>query len=227
MTKLIFPSEYSLGKLVIYNDWRGKAREVPNAQGAIQIAENDRVILTVNEETCYRMERLREIKPNILHGVSIYELEMQWSDLSELSRLSGLELVGLYKVRVSPAQLQQLAGLSGLRFLHLNFVKLLPSLGWMNKMHRLEILGLGFSDIGDMELQTLPPLEISTLMVYGTRVSDQSIAKLASLQSLTWLDVSETRMTEEGRSRLAELLPNCRIRDDGGVRRSGKIRSSA
>lgn len=225
MTELIFPSEYSLGKLVIYNDWRGKAREVPKAQGAIQIAQNDRVILTINEETCYRMERLREIEPNILHGVSIHEFDIQWSDLSELSRLSELQLVGLYNVRVSPVQLQQLSALRELKFLHLNYVKSIPTLDWVSDMHRLEIFKLAYSEIGDKELQTLPPIEISSLGLSGTRVSDQSIAKLAGVQSLSWLDIAETRMTEEGRSRLAALLPNCRIRDDGGVRRSGKIRS--
>jgi len=211
MDKLIFPSDYSLGELTI---WKGEdaVRIIPQAQGVVPVDDDEWVILRANQETCDKMERLREIPPNVLRGFWIEDLDIAGCDLSELSRMSGLELVGLSRVRITPLQFKQMADLTELRRLDLNHTIPILTLDWMHRMQRVEKVALHYADIGDEQLRTLPQLGIQSLILCGTRISDRSIPKLASLQSLKYLDLCEKRITEEGRSRLAQFLPNCFIR---------------
>jgi hypothetical protein len=55
-------------------------------------------------------------------------------------------------------------------------------------------------------LSTLKELDLS-----GTKISDEGLARLGRLDRLEQLDLRDTRTTETGVSQLKKLLPNCEI----------------
>jgi len=61
--------------------------------------------------------------------------------------------------------------------------------------------------------------KLSFLTLRSCRITDKALVRLASLRSLTFIDLYGTEVTPEGASFLKKSLPECRIfvgRDKGG-----------
>lgn len=213
MIEAQFPKEYSLGELTVYKNAIGDPRLI-EASGSVQLSEDDWVILSVNQETCSNMQRLRGVPPNAIHGVAFMNLDLSTCDLSMLSTTPPLEFVGIVRGNLTSNHKQKLSFLTQIKILDLTGTKNLGSLDWLREMRNLERLLLSFADIGDEELISLPKIQPTSVSLLGTQVSDKSVARLAAINSLTYLELTLTKVTEQGRKTLGELLPNCHIRFD-------------
>ena len=80
------------------------------------------------------------------------------------------------------------------------------------------IEGFGLSNVDEDFADLLPELKslanLKSIGLANTAITDDSLKQLAGLHTLVVLDLSETRTTLEGRSRLRRSLPNCAITPD-------------
>jgi hypothetical protein len=87
-------------------------------------------------------------------------------------------------------------------------------IGRCKALRSLDIYGTAVSDRG-VEVIVAEALnsgpQISSFVLRSCRISDQALVRLASLGSLTFLDVFETEVTPAGTSFLKNSLPGCRI----------------
>jgi serine/threonine protein kinase len=83
---------------------------------------------------------------------------------------------------------------------------------------KLLFLGLGGLEITDAGLLHLAgQKKLSYLDVHNTKVTDAGLEPFKECPDLTWLFVQGTKVTPEKLAELAQALPRCHIRHDGGV----------
>jgi len=85
----------------------------------------------------------------------------------------------------------------------------LEAMAGVPTLRHLDLCARGITDIGVRNLARLPNLQI--LWLSQTAITDASVDTLAGMGSLRELAVGGTRMTPEGKARLAAALPQCRF----------------
>jgi hypothetical protein len=78
----------------------------------------------------------------------------------------------------------------------------------MTALRHLDVCCPGVTDEGVRTLSGLKRLEV--LWLSNCRITDESVAPLSRLKSLRELALGKTGITQSGRQRLRELLPQCR-----------------
>jgi hypothetical protein len=150
-----------------------------------------------------------------LRELSFEGTELVADDLAEvakLGRLQALDLSGQARV-MTPAALAHVARLSSLTTLRLasgEDVLKNASLAPVGKLARLRVLDLSdngsITDQGVEQLANLRALEV--LSFRGCyRIGDRALAQVASLSSLTTLDLSVTRVSDSGIATLSSRTP--------------------
>lgn len=88
----------------------------------------------------------------------------------------------------------------------------------MAELKELRTLYLGFSSIAPDQLRTLAVLEkVEKLGLQGcSRVDDTALAELSKWKGLKYLDLQETKVTDQGLAELRQAKPNLKI-ISGGV----------
>jgi hypothetical protein len=75
----------------------------------------------------------------------------------------------------------------------------------------IELLILSHTRVQGPALAQLDSVPIKWLMLDGTDIDDGCVASLQRIESLVFLDVTGTRITDAGMSRLQASLPDCQI----------------
>ena len=78
----------------------------------------------------------------------------------------------------------------------------------MTVLRHLDVCCPGVTDEGVRALSSLKELEV--LWLTNCQITDESIAPLSRLKSLRELALGKTGITQSGKQRLRELLPQCR-----------------
>jgi hypothetical protein len=296
---LIFPKDYSLGRITVYRQNEREPSEFLDARGSVQVPKNSKLFLDLSQDVCDDLRRVHSIPKSLLaNGISISERSLATTDFRELFslRLHSLAITSCDVLR--PEQLQQIGKLNSLEHLNLDRTPFEPSdFSWVIELsnlralllsgtgangtcipflaglHRLEDLHLADCKINDQDAQAIwrfvglkavnlgkcpitdraldgvgcssvlvslsaPDTAISDegveilvaealrtgqklsfLTLRACRITDKALVRLASLRSLTFIDLYSTEVTPEGASFLKKSLPECRIfvgRDKGG-----------
>ena len=101
-----------------------------------------------------------------------------------------------------------------LRELNLRAQKITDAgVGRLASLADLTELNLGQTQISAKGLAALAPLvKLEKLVLWKCqRIGDDAILTLSQWKGLKWLDVEGTSITDAGRAKLRETLPNCRM----------------
>ena len=106
------------------------------------------------------------------------------------------------------------AGLPQLKELHAIYTPISGSgLQYLADSKSLQTLDLYACPITDKSLVTIASLKhLRSLNLIGSKITDDSIETLLQFQNLEYLGIGSTRISESGRNRLAEALPDsCKL----------------
>jgi serine/threonine protein kinase len=134
--------------------------------------------------------------------------------LSHLRTLTDLEQLHFAGAAVTGRGLADLKGLTRLRGIDARFTPAddagLAASAALPALAELNLEGAGrITDGGLAVLRSHPTLRV--LLLRSTSISDDAIPHLATLTGLTQLDLTDSRVTEAGRQKLREALPNCKV----------------
>lgn len=144
-----------------------------------------------------------------LRGLSALDLSGSTVTDAGLARLNSPVNVQSLFLDGTPIKGTGLAHLAGARRLRsLSLARSHASdLGMVQLIHFTELtyLDLGNTPVGDLGLGHLSAHKLDILDLRGTKVSDEGMAQLGHLESLTWLNLSGTNITDRGLLRLKRL----------------------
>lgn len=142
-----------------------------------------------------RLEGCRRVGDRCARSLSVFprlrQLEIHMTGLTDegVHHLASLPLEVLFLGgRITDRGMQAVAGMTALR--------------------HLDVCCPGVTDEGVRAISRLKGLEVLWLSNCG--ITDESIAPLSRLQSLREIALGKTRVTQSGKQRLRELLPQCR-----------------
>ena len=148
-----------------------------------------------------RLERLKTCSTNI-SGVGI----------SKLVRLPNLERLAVDANQISAATMQALQSSPKLEGVNVDATKVndarleeLSQFALIDGIH----IGQKVTDAGTIHLRKMP--QLSTLTFSGTTITDAAIENMKGLTNLRYLDTTGTLISQEGRRKLDECLPNCKV----------------
>jgi len=149
--------------------------------------------------------------------IDLQEAQITDNDLSRLVGLKQLEELNICGNEISDEGLIHIAQLTTLQYLDLSFTHItddgLQHLQRLTNLQSLLLNGLDDDDqLTDAGIRYLVPLvQLSELRLNGAHITDQSVDALLTFRNLRMLDISGTRISEEGYRRLREGLPDCDI----------------
>jgi len=155
---------------------------------------------------------------NVARLTSLKELDLAWTDIgddgvAQLQDMTNLRSLVLHYTNVTDKGLPFLAGMCRLDSLDLSGTQIsdrgLASLQPLANLTSLSLHSTSVTGKGIKHLAGMSKLE--SLQLAYTKVGDDGLDSLARLASLKVLDIRYTVFSDEGRSRLAEALPNCSI----------------
>jgi hypothetical protein len=141
--------------------------------------------------------------------------------------LAALPLTRLHLgAALEDACLEHLAALTGLASLALRGRALRgEGISQLRALRALTVLDLRDTGFCDDSAAELAPLEaLTSINLWSTPLTDAAVPALAKLRGLQWLGLGQTRVTADGRRRLREALPACRVlpdTDDGAAAGTG------
>ena len=154
------------------------------------------------------LEGLHELKCLTFVGVSIAD-----SGLRHLAKLTQLEDIILCGPLVTDAWLEQTSELTQLQFMSLAGTKVtdagLKHLEGLKQLRSLLLSSSLVSDNGLKHLQGLPQLH--DLSFRNMKITDAGLENLKGLTQLKTLCLDCTNCTPEGKKKLRQSLPKCRI----------------
>jgi Leucine Rich repeat len=124
-----------------------------------------------------------------------------------------VDRVDLRRCKVRAADLPSLGGLRFLRTLYLDRAEVTDAgvvvVARMAELQELSLTYTPLTDDGLAAVATLPKLR--SLHMTGVPITDDSVESLARATTLEAIYLRWTRITSHGASKLAALLPNCRV----------------
>lgn len=172
-----------------------------------------------------------------LESINLHSSPASDAGLEAIGKLTSLRRLEIVHTNVTDAGLAHLAGLVNLRQLHIHgpttTEKGLPFIGQLKELYELDIYDkpasnetlshvgrlpnlrmlrffLGtFDDEGVKQLAGLTTLE--DLVLNSGKVTDAAIEHLAGLKNLRTISLAGTRVTDAGKQRLRQLLPQVQI----------------
>jgi len=146
-----------------------------------------------------------------LYGLSLNHTEVTDAGLAHLAGMSQIGYLDLHATQVTDAGILHALETLTLSTLSIDASILTPELVAAMDNEPLYSLVL----YGDVIPQALPLLrgttEIKSLSLDGDTVTDDCIPDLAALTSVTYLQLTNTRITRDGYDQIREALPACTI----------------
>ena len=133
--------------------------------------------------------------------------------VGQLTELDHLRTLDLFNTPVGDAGLASLARrLPAVTSLNLAGTQVTDAgMAHVAKLAALEILHLGWTEIGDRGLAALAALPaLDTIILHGARVTDAGMAELARFPAVEAIDVQETGVGDPGVAALVPLAPRLR-----------------
>jgi len=155
--------------------------------------------------------RLSEL--NNLTELWLFRSELTDNGLKHVANLRKLASLVVENAPLTGKSLESLRDLPSLIALNLVDCELddsaMPALG---QLARLQSLNLGRTRITGHGVPHLVQLvDLRELDLSGTRITDDAIAELGKIRALKFVSLSNTLVTAEGRRKLRQSLPDCRI----------------
>ena len=177
----------------------------------------------------------------LVHLASLSRLNLAYTDLPDasLAQLGGfaaLRVLDLTGTDIGDAGLAQIARLTGLEELRLNHgrftVKGFAALGTLVNLRRLEAvrtrltgasadtirlftkleqLNLDYTTFNNEGLKQILGLPLKELRLDSANLSDEAVDSLAALQTLQYVNLYHTLISEQGHARLVKALPKAKI----------------
>lgn len=124
-----------------------------------------------------------------------------------------VDRVDLRRCKVRAADLPSLGGLRFLRTLYLDRAEVTDAnIVVVARMAELQELSLTYTSLTDDGLAAVAKLpKLRSLHMTGVPITDDSVDSLARTATLEAIYVRWTRITSHGASKLAAILPNCRV----------------
>ncbi len=177
----------------------------------------------------------------LAHLASLSRLNLAYTDLpdaslAQLGAFAALRVLDLTGTDIGDAGLAQIARLTGLEELRLNHgrftVKGFAALGTLVNLRRLEAvrtrltgasaetirlfakleqLNLDYTTFNNDGLKQIVALPLKELRLDSANLSDEAVDSLAALQTLQYVNLYHTLISEQGHSRLVKALPKAKI----------------
>ena len=190
---LSLPSDYSLGRITIYQDGQPEPAELLDARGTVYIPRHAQVFLDLSQDVCDDLSRIRSVPERLLCGrVSFLERNLDKADFRMLVPLKIQCLLISFCNRIQVEQVHQLAGLSALEHLNLEHTPLdTPDFSWVAQFPDLKTLRLAGSGLVDASVPELVALRrLQELDLRRSNLTDRGVEALWRMTSLTTLDLS-------------------------------------
>ncbi|MBS1993529.1 MAG: hypothetical protein JSS83_23605 [Cyanobacteria bacterium SZAS LIN-3] len=217
---------------VPYHLGAGVTNERYQARGVLNIDRSKKLALVANANLGERMDLLKKLAPDTLAKLDLSRLPVTGKDMSNISHLTSLQMLDLdqtdcddnglkfikplknlegiclSRALVTGATMTEIGNLPQLKRLHIGHTDLVPqSLSVMGKMKALKFLHVGCTKLKDEDLDAFLPLNgLIDLGLEGNKgITDRGIAKLKAFKNLTYLNLSDTKVTENGVMQLKGL----------------------
>ena len=234
-----FAGDEMFGRVVAVDFWGSHCQDEDLAVVCRQLDDVKNMRLAVSRVTAEGIEHLRHLEA--LESLQLEPIQLSAlgvHHLAELPHLREMRLVGmganrealaeLSKLRalrqlsaptdLSDADLEAMTGIRRLEELVLRGSLLtdaaIPHIGnWAEHLQVLFLIQTQVTDAGVRELveHFAPHGQLKHLGLDGSPITDEAIDDLARLNSLKYLSVSNTLISEAGKDELQERLPRCHI----------------
>ena len=181
-------------------------------EGLRHVARYRRLNYLVLAETQITDDGLAHLKDcEDLYGLSLHDTEVTDAGLAHLAGISQIGYLDLHATQVTDAGILHALETLTLSTLSIDASDLTPDLVTAMDNEPLHSLGL----YGDAIPQALPLLSgtsgIQSLSLDGDSVTDDCIPDLSAPTGVTYMQLTNTRITREGYDQLREALPGCAI----------------
>ncbi|HQU82873.1 MAG TPA: hypothetical protein PKY59_07100 [Pyrinomonadaceae bacterium] len=215
MRILQFPTEFSVGKLLIGEKYDGTDwNEAIEAQGTIEVPENKYVSFWLGARLSVTTDLyfLKPIKPNDFDEFLAASSWFSDKDIEKILYLSGLDSLQIWETEITDETLKKLSNFKKLRVLGIDSTQVTDDgLCYLSEITSLERLSVYSTEINGSCFPQLTKLNLKQLDIGWTNVGDDSIQFLKQMKSLKYLRIIDTKITESGFLELEENLPDCRI----------------
>ncbi|MDA8745601.1 DUF1570 domain-containing protein [Rubripirellula amarantea] len=183
----------------------------PRAEASPLVDDPDAMqsFLSVDDDHLIRNPSQRSLRQICFAGCEITS-----SGLRTLERLDHLQWLDLSRSKIDSAAVMRLAPRPAeLEQLSLEATQIDDAVAsWLTKLNNLHELDLSWTRIGDETVRAInDDAPIETLWLTGSKVTDDSIEKIAKMKRLESVDVQRTSVSHQGLTRLKELRPRLAI----------------
>ena len=139
----------------------------------------------------------------------------RWTNDSGLSNVAGLthlKNLNIPITNITDAGMAYLKNLNSLETIALHGTKITGEGLKHLQGKNLSLLGLNQTDIGDADMELIGTFtNLKTLFLVGTKVTDASIPRLKRLTHLQRLDITGTKISQQGKQDLQTAMPGLKI----------------
>jgi len=132
--------------------------------------------------------------------------------LSNVAGLTNLKSLNISITNITDAGMVYLKNLNSLEKVTLHGTKITGAGIKHLQGKNLSILGLNQTDIGDADIEVIATFTyLQSLFLVGTKVTDASIPHLKKLKYLQRLDITGTKISQQGKQDLQTAMPGLKI----------------
>ena len=192
---LRLPTEFSLGRVIVYGSDRGSPAAIMNAQGDVRVPCHAQLYLDVSQDVCNDLRRIRLVPERLrANGLSFVKKNLSGADFRELARLRLRSLTISFCNGVHVEQLWQLGGTASLEHLSLAHSPVsCADYSWLLHFRLVRTLLLDGTGAGDACLQALPELEhLEDLGVGYSALTGDGFRAVWGIPTLNRVSLSKT-----------------------------------
>lgn len=214
MKVINFPSDRSVGEILISENGRARWENAIEGKGEIEIPEGKYVSFWLGTTLSFDdLDFLSSIKSDDLNEFLAASRHFDDSKAEKILHLSNLESLHFWETFITDETLKKISNFPKLRHLDLDTTRITDAgLSYLADLIHLKELILHSNAIKGDGLRYLVNLNLSHLDLLATDIDDDSIKYLKQMKSLKHLRIVETQISESGFLKLKEFLPDCLIR---------------
>ncbi len=185
---LQFPEDRSLGVIFVRDEADNEYENVgwerlADAKGLVAIPAGKEVRLDVSKDGAKDLSPLKNLDPDGLDALSLWQTKVGAEALKQIAHLTGLEELDARETHLTDDGARDLLALESLK--------------------RLDIGDTHVGDEGVAHLVKLPTLE--SLSMQGAPISDEALKSVSQMKSLQYVAVGDTAITDKGLAHLRNM----------------------